>query len=85
MAEDGKFRVEKFNGQKFPLWKMQMEDYLYQKDLYLPLSGKTKKPAAMTDMEWNILDRKALRTVRLCLATLVAFYISKETTTERLM
>ena len=33
MAEDGKFRVEKFNGQNFSLWKMQMEDYLYQKDL----------------------------------------------------
>eukprot|EP00253_Pinus_taeda_P008679 PITA_08679 len=42
MAEDGKFRVEKFNGQNFSLWKMQMEDYLHQKDLYLPLGRKTK-------------------------------------------
>ena len=49
MVEDGKFRVEKFNDQNFPLWKMQMEDYLYQKDLYLPLSGKTKKPMTMKD------------------------------------
>ena len=63
MADDGKFNVEKFNGQNFPLWKMQIKDYLYQKDLYLPLSGKTKNPAAMTDVEWNILDRKALGTV----------------------
>ena len=85
MAEDGKFRVEKFNGQNFPLWKMQMEDYLYQKDLYLPLSRKTRKPVAMTDAEWNILDRKALGTVRLCLAALVAFNISMETTAEGLM
>ena len=67
MAEDGKFRVEKFNGQNFPLWKMQMEYYLYQKDLYLPLSGKTNMPTTMTDEEWNILDRKALKTIRLCL------------------
>jgi hypothetical protein len=43
MAENGKFRVEKFNGQNFSLWKMQMEDYLYQKDLYLPLGGKIKE------------------------------------------
>ena len=43
MVEDGKFRVEKFNGQNFPLCKMQMEDYLYQKDLYLPLSREKKK------------------------------------------
>jgi len=49
MAKDGKFRVKKFNGQKFSLWKMQMEDYLYQKDLYLPLGGKTKMPMGMID------------------------------------
>ena len=85
MAEEGKFKVEKFNGQNFQLWKMQMEDYLYQKDLYVPLDGKAKKPAAMTDVEWKILDRKALETVRLCLAASVAFNISKETTTEGLM
>ena len=75
MEKDGKFRVEKFNCQNFLLWKMQMEDYMYQKDLYLPLSRKKKKPAAMTDVEWNILDRKALGTVRLCLTTSVAFNI----------
>ena len=64
---------------------MQMEDYLYQKDLYLPLSGKKKKPAAMTDTEWKILDRKALGTVWLRLAALVALNILKETTTEGLI
>eukprot|EP00253_Pinus_taeda_P016322 PITA_16322 len=64
---------------------MQMEDYLYQKDLYLPLSGKTKKLMAMIDVEWNILDRKALRIVRLCLAMSVAFNILKETMTEGLI
>ena len=85
MVEDRKFRVEKFNGQNFPLWKMQMEDSLYQKDLYLPLSRKKKKPGAMTDTEWNILDRKALRTIRLCLAASVAFNISKEKTTKGLI
>ena len=49
MAEEGKFRVEKFNSQNYQLWKMQMEDYLYQKDLYLPLGGKEKQLAAMKD------------------------------------
>eukprot|EP00253_Pinus_taeda_P026724 PITA_26724 len=36
----------------------------------------------MEDEEWNLLDRKALGTIRLCLATSVAFNISKETTIE---
>ena len=49
-----------------------MEDYLYQKDLYLPLGGKEKQSAAMKDEEWEVFDRKALGTIRLCLASLVA-------------
>jgi hypothetical protein len=52
MAEDGKFRVKKFNGQNYQLWKMQMEYYLYQKDLFLPLGRITKKPTTMKDEEW---------------------------------
>ena len=43
MADEGKLRVDRFNGQNFQLWKMQMEDYLYQKDLWKQLEGKTKK------------------------------------------
>eukprot|EP00253_Pinus_taeda_P003524 PITA_03524 len=39
----------------------------------------------MIDTEWNILDRKALGTIPLCLAASVAFNISKETTIEGLM
>jgi len=56
MGEDGRFMVEKFNSQNYQLWKMQMEYYLYQRDLYLPLNRKTKKPMSMTDTKWNILD-----------------------------
>eukprot|EP00253_Pinus_taeda_P022677 PITA_22677 len=85
MAEDGKFRVEKFNSQNFSLWKMQMEDYLYQKDMYLPLGRKTKMPTGMTDEEWSLLDRKVLGIVRLCLVVSIKFNISKETTTEDLI
>jgi hypothetical protein len=51
MAEYGKFRVENFNSQKYQLWKMQMEHYLYQKDLFLPLGGIEKKLMAMKDEE----------------------------------
>ena len=85
MEKDGKFRVEKFNGQKYQLWKMQMEDYLYQKDLFLPLGGIEKKLTAMKDEEWEVLDKKALGTIWLSLATSVDFNISKEKTTKGLM
>jgi hypothetical protein len=57
---------------------MQMEDYLYQKDLFLPLGGISKKPTAMKDNEWDILDRKALGIIQLSLAVSMAFNISKK-------
>ena len=64
---------------------MQMEDYLYQKDLFLHLGGKTKQLMTMKDEEWVVLNRKTLGTIRLCMVLLVAFNISKEKTTEGVM
>jgi hypothetical protein len=64
---------------------MQMEDYLYQKDLFLPLGRITKKLMTMKDEEWDILDRKALGTIRQSLAVSMDFNISKEKTTKNLM
>lgn len=78
-------KVERFNGQNYALWKMQMEDFLYQKDLWRPLQGKAKKPTAMSDEDWDILDRKALGAIQLCLSPSVAFNISKAKTTAELM
>jgi hypothetical protein len=40
-----------------------MEYYLYYKDLFLLLGGKTKKSTSMKDEEWEVLDRKALKTI----------------------
>jgi hypothetical protein len=62
-----------------------MEDYLYQKDLFLPLGGVAKKPPIMKDEEWEILDKKALVTIWLSLVESMAFNISKEKTMKDLM
>jgi hypothetical protein len=37
-----------------------MEDYLHQKDPFLPLGGIEKKLKTMKDEEWEVLDRKEL-------------------------
>ena len=66
MAEEDKFRVENFNDQNYQLWKMQMVDYLYQKDMFPPLGRKVKQPVTMEDEEWEVLDRKELGTIWLC-------------------
>ena len=36
----------------------------------------------MKDEEWKVLDRKALGTIQLCMASSVAFNILKENTTK---
>ena len=60
MADEGKLRVDRFNGQNLQLWKMQMEDYLYQKDLWKPLEGKTKNQGSMSNDEWDLLEERHL-------------------------
>ncbi|MCO5574530.1 hypothetical protein L7F22_028317 [Adiantum nelumboides] len=82
MVDEGKLKIEKFNGKNYQHWKMQIEDHLYNKDLYLPLDGFQSKPTTMTDEAWKVLDRKALGTIRLSLASSVAFNIAKQRTTE---
>ncbi|CAO2836233.1 unnamed protein product [Amaranthus hypochondriacus] len=82
-ADKGEVKLEKFDGKDFGFWKMQIEDYLYQKKLYQPL--EEKKPEGMQEAEWKLLDRQALGVIRLTLSRNVAFNIAKETTTAGLM
>ena len=85
IADDGKFRVDRSNRKNIQLWMMQMEDYFYQKDLWKPLEGKTKNHGSMSNAEWDILDRKALGSIQLCLEPTVAFNITKARIIEELM
>ena len=52
-------RIEKFDGIDFGYWKMQIEDYLYGKKLYLPLLGK-KLDSMEEEEEYSLLDRQVL-------------------------
>jgi hypothetical protein len=94
--EKDTYKIEKFNGTNFSFWKMQMEDYLYKKDLYLPIVEKPKdmsneewvvkrKPGGMTDAQWMVLDRKALGAIQLSLSKSVAFNIKGQETATDLM
>ncbi|ONK60009.1 uncharacterized protein A4U43_C08F13250 [Asparagus officinalis] len=82
-TDEGKVKIEKFNGADFGFWKMQIVDYLYQKKLYQPLSGS--KLDDMKDEEWALLNRQALGVIRLTLSCNVAFNIAKKKITTGLM
>ena len=43
IGDEGKVKIDKFDGKAFGFWKMQMEDYLDQKRLYLSHGGKKPK------------------------------------------
>ena len=58
MEDEGKIKVERFNNANLGFQKMQSEDYLYQKDLYLPLNGNAQKLKEISNDEWDILDQK---------------------------
>jgi hypothetical protein len=77
--------MAKFSGKsKFEIWKLKMRDLLVQQGLQKALVGKSKKPTAMTEWEWEHLDVKALSTIHLCLADEVLFNIIGEDTTSGL-
>ncbi|KAE8730100.1 hypothetical protein F3Y22_tig00003041pilonHSYRG00846 [Hibiscus syriacus] len=82
-ADERKVKIEKFDSAEFGFWKMQIEDFLFQKNLYQPLSGK--QPEGMKNEDWALLDRQAFGVIRLTLSRNVTFNIAKEKTTAGLM
>ena len=53
---NAKFEVEKFTGKSnFALWKLKVRDLLVQQGFHKALDGATKKPATMTDLDWENL------------------------------
>lgn len=65
-TEDRKIKIEKIDGSDFRFWNVQIEDYLYGKDLYQLLTEE--KPKDMSKANWSVLDRKILGVVCLLLS-----------------
>ncbi|GJU63923.1 hypothetical protein Tco_1245758 [Tanacetum coccineum] len=74
MAEDGRVKIECFDGQDFSFCKMKLHE---------PLSET--KPSKMKQEDYALLDRQTLGVVRLLLAKNVAFNVVNEKTTFGLL
>ena len=83
MASSEKIEIEKLNGQRFELWKLNMEDLLVDKDQSIIVDPSTK-PIGVYDEEWKKLDRKEKSTIRLCVSNSVLLNVSREATTKDL-
>ncbi|GJR93581.1 hypothetical protein Tco_0265755 [Tanacetum coccineum] len=64
-------------------WKMQIEDYLYQKKVHEPLAKSI--PVGIKAEDWTLLDRQVVGVVRLSLANNIAYNVIKEKSTHGLI
>jgi hypothetical protein len=78
--EDGD---HEFNGKRFELWKLKMEDILVDRDQWIMVDPGTAPTGTSAD-DWKKTDRKAKSTIRLCLSDLVLLNVSEEDTTKDL-
>lgn len=85
MAEDGKFRIERFNGTDFAWWRMQIEAWLGDCDLDMVLREKPTGMDQAAEAIWNSKDKKARGKITLTLTRSVAFNIMRETTAHGMM
>jgi hypothetical protein len=83
MTSSSKIKIEKFNGKSFDVWKLNMEDLLVDKDQWILVDPGTA-PTRTSIEDWKKLDRKAKRTIQLCLSDLVLLNVLGEATTKAL-
>ena len=60
-----KYKIEKFNGNNFSLWKMKMWTILRKNNC---LEAIRERPIEITDDKWNEMDGNAITDLHLALA-----------------
>jgi hypothetical protein len=83
MASNSKMEIEKFNGKRFELWKLKMEDLLVERDQWIVVDPGMAPTGTSAD-DWKKMDRKAKSTIRLCLSDSVLLNVSEEATAKYL-
>jgi hypothetical protein len=83
MERNLKMEIEKFNGKIFKMWKLKMEDLLVERDQWIAVDLGTAPTGTFAD-DWKKMDRKAKRTIRLCLSDSVLLNVSEEATAKDL-
>lgn len=79
---DEKTQIDKFDGQDYGFWRLQIEDIIYAKELDIVLKGK---PDSLTEEEFVRLDRRAMSIVRLTLIRDVAFNTTRAKSTKEML
>jgi hypothetical protein len=83
MANNSKMEIEKFNGKRFEMWKLKMEDLLVDIDQWIAVDPGSAPTGTSAD-DWKKMDRKAKSTIRLCLSDSILLNVSEEATAKDL-
>ena len=73
----------KLTSSNYSIWKPQMEDIFYCKDLHDPILAKNA-PEGKTDKEWEVLHRKAVAYIRRWIDPAIFHHVSQETNAHTL-
>ena len=98
MSGGSRIEIEKFDGTRFDLWKMKMEDLLCDRDLWTTIENERpgmeaakvadEASSSQADLkaieEWDRIDRKAKGLIRLCLADSILTNVMGEPTARDL-
>jgi gag-polypeptide of LTR copia-type/GAG-pre-integrase domain/Zinc knuckle len=76
MEESNSGTMIKLTSSNYDIWKSRMEDLLYCKDAYAPLTGM--KPVDTSDEVWKVSNRKIIALIRQCVDDSVYHHISIE-------
>jgi hypothetical protein len=57
MESNSKMEIEKFNGKRFELWKLKMEDLLVDRDQWITVDPGTTPTGTSAD-DWKKMDRR---------------------------
>ena len=77
------FGIDNFDRIDFGYYRMQIENYLYGKKLYLLLLGEKCKDMSISD--WKLFDKHILGVIRLTLSRSIAHSLTKKKTIRELM
>ncbi|MCO5547338.1 hypothetical protein L7F22_000787 [Adiantum nelumboides] len=82
-SDKEEYFIRKFDGTNFTIWKERMKDVLTNKGLSKPLKERAEDDD-YAQAQWDLLDVKAMATIRLHLAESVFFTIIGKTTAKDL-
>ena len=83
MVNSSRVEINKFNGKKFDLWKLKMENIIVDKEQWV-VADLGIKPDAMSIEYWEKLYRRTRSMIQLCLSNLAPLNFSRGDSAKKL-